>query len=319
MVPARTSTTTTVGGCTSTRSCGVASTPSDPSRAEVYRQRLFRFLEQYRFMFGANGAPVYHGRSLTYRFATVAPLWLGALVDSTPLAPGETRRIASGVLRHFLDRGALRDGVLTLGWYDEFLPMIQHYSGHGSPYWGGKGFCGLLLPSDHPAWADHEEPMPVERSDFCVAMPAPGFVVRGTVADGVVRVASHRSDHFPLPTYWSKPNFARRVARRVARVLDGPRQPSEPPYDAHYAKLAYSTHAAPGIEDADIDAQVSLVARWTRSVRRRLRIHCLGVADRFGASVYYPRQGNRRPDRDRHDRARPLRGAHSSRRDDRRP
>lgn len=268
--------------------CRIDGDHSDRSRAAVYRQRSFRFLEQYRLLFAANGAPLYQGRSLTYRFAAVAPLWAGALLDTTPLAPGETRRVASGVLRHFLDRGAVRDGLLTLGWYDEFLPMIQPYSGHGSPYWASKGFCGLLLPSDHPVWSAVEEPMAVEQADFCVAMPAPGFLVRGTAADGIVRVASHRSDHFPLPP-GARPRrtFARRVAGRLARVLDGPRQSASFSYDPHYSKLAYSTHTAPDLDGDDVDSQITIVGS-PDGRSRRFRIHCLAVAERFAASVFYP-------------------------------
>jgi hypothetical protein len=267
--------------------CRIDGDGSDPSRAAVYRKRVFRFLENYRFLFASDGAPLYHGRSLTYRFAAVAPLWAGALVDATPLAPGETRRIASGVLRHFLDRGAVRDGLLTLGWYEEFQPMIQHYSGHGSPYWASKAFCGLLLPPDHPAWTVKEEPMAVEQSNFCVAMPAPGFLARGTSADGIVRVASHRSDHFPIPARRPRQSLVRRAVGRLAQVLDGPPPPALFAYDPHYAKLAYSTHTAPDVEEDDIDSQVTLVGADGRQ-SRRLRIHCLDVNERFAASVYYP-------------------------------
>jgi hypothetical protein len=271
--------------------CRIDGDRSDPVRAAMYRRRVFRFLEQYRFLFGADGAPLYHGRSLTYRFAVAAPLWAAALVDSTPLAPGETRRIASGALRHFLDRGAVRDDVLTLGWHGEFLPMIQPYSGRASPYWASKGFCGLLLPADHPVWTAEEEPMAIERSDFCVAMVEPGFLVHGTTSDGIVRVASHRSDHFPLPSRRPYRSLARRAAGRFARALDGPREPAPPASDPHYAKLAYSTHTAPecGLNDSDVDNQVSLT-RPDGTASRRVRIHCLGVADRFAASVFYPQE-----------------------------
>jgi hypothetical protein len=271
--------------------CRIDGDRSDPTRAATYRRRVFRFLEQYRFLFAADGAPLYHGRSLTYRLAVVAPLWAAALVDATPLAPGETRRIASGVLRHFLDRGAMRNGLLSLGWHDEFLPMIQPYSGAGSPYWASKGFCGLLLPPEHPVWTAEEEPMAVERSDFCVAMPEPGFLVRGTASDGIVRVASHRSDHFPLPGRPPHRSFARRAVGRLARALDGPRQPAPVSYDPHYAKLAYSTHTAPecGPTENDVDNQVTLIGD-DGTPSRRLRIHCLGVADRFAASVFYPHE-----------------------------
>jgi hypothetical protein len=270
--------------------CRIDGDRSHPDRAAIYRRRVSRFLEQYRFLFAADGAPLYHGRSLTYRFAVAAPLWAAALVDSTPLAPGETRRIASGVLRHFLDHGAVRNDVLTLGWHGEFLPMIQPYSGHGSPYWGSKGFCGLLLPADHPIWTAEEEPMAVERSDFCVAMPEPGFLAHGTASDGIVRVASHRSDHFPLPSRHPQRSLARRAAGRFARALDGPRHPAPPPADPHYAKLAYSTHTAPECDpSSDVDNQI-ILTRPDGTASRRVRIHCLGVADRFAASVFYPQE-----------------------------
>lgn len=67
--------------------------------------RLETHLADYARLFGADGAPLHQGRSLTYRMATTAPLWLGALTGRTPLSPGTTRRLASGTLRHFLDRG----------------------------------------------------------------------------------------------------------------------------------------------------------------------------------------------------------------------
>lgn len=247
--------------------CRMDGDRSDPRRAAEYRRRVRRFLEDFRYLFGAGGAPLHQGRSLIYRFASLAAVWAGALADATPLPPGETRRLASGTVRHFLDRGALRDRVLTMGWHDEFLPLAQFYSGPASPYWASKGFLGLLLSPDHPVWTAVEEPLAIERGDFCRAMPAPGFRAVGTVADGIVRVASHRSDHCATPRWRAD--------------------------DPYYRKLAYSTHTAPevgaGGDDTDTDAQVALV-RPDDTASRRGRIHPLAVADRFAASVYYPRE-----------------------------
>jgi hypothetical protein len=62
--------------------------PSGEDRADVYR-RLREFLEQYQYFFGADGAPVHQGRSLTYRYAAAAPLWLGAVAGGT--AAGSAR------------------------------------------------------------------------------------------------------------------------------------------------------------------------------------------------------------------------------------
>ena len=101
--------------------CRLDGDRADASRAAAYRERSRLYLAQYRYLFAGNGAPVYHGRSLTYRFAIAAPLWAGALPGATPLAPGETRRLASGMLRYFVDRGAIEDGAPSLGWHGEFL------------------------------------------------------------------------------------------------------------------------------------------------------------------------------------------------------
>jgi hypothetical protein len=273
--------------------CRLDGDHSDPGRAATYRARLRRYLEDYPYLFAADGAPLYHGRSLTYRFAVAAPLWMGALCGATPLPAGETRRIASGALRNFVERGAIsEDGTLTLGWHREFLPMLQHYSGHGSPYWASKAFLGLLLPPTHPVWIDREEPAPVERDDFCIAMPEPGFVVRGTRADGIVRVASHRSDHYPL--YPGRRRWTRALIGRVARRLGLARRSRITLRDdAHYRKLAYSTHTAPdtgpSADPLDVDSQLALV-RADGTVSRRALIHPIAVADRFAASFFLPQE-----------------------------
>jgi len=243
--------------------CRMDGDAADPDRAAVYRNRLGRFLDSFALLFGADGAPLHQGRSLTYRFAAAAAPWAGALVDATPLAPGLTRRLASGALRHFLDRGATEpDGLLTLGWHGPFEPLTQLYSGPASPYWASKAFIGLLLPADHPVWTEPEEPLPVETGDFIAALPAPGWLAWGTQADGIVRVANHGTDHHPM--YDSREAL-------------------------HYRKLAYSTATGPEVVGdgtaSTVDGEVLLLDRGggsRRSIRR------LGVEDGMAGSVWYP-------------------------------
>src|SRR5262249_33959451 len=144
---------------------------------------------------------------------------------------------------------------------------------------------------EHPVWTSREDPMPVERGDFSVAMPVPGFLLRGTRSDGIVRVASHRSDHYPLPV--SASAYLRRGLRLFLRAAGlGKLRPLLTPDDPHYRKLAYATHAAPevcGPGDADIDSQIALLRR--RGLRsRRVRIYPLAVVDRFAASSFSPRE-----------------------------
>lgn len=241
-------------------------------RTRVYAGRLREFLAQYQYFFGADGAPVHQGRSLTYRYACVAPLWLGELAGATPLEPGQTRRIASGTVRHFTERGVPDgDGLLGLGWYDRFLPVTQYYSGPGSPYWASKAFLGLLLPPDHPAWTRTERPAPNDEADQTVAMPAPGFLLHSTRNDGIVRLLNHGSDHNPPP-------------------------PGPAGDDPHYAKLAYSSHTAPGAAGpswrADVDNHIAVLlgAKGALSPKgvpsRRGRIERIGVAGDRASSRY---------------------------------
>ncbi|MFI9048286.1 DUF2264 domain-containing protein [Streptomyces sp. NPDC053427] len=230
----------------------------DGERARCHKARLARFLNDYQQFFGADGAPVHQGRSLTYRFASLAPVWMGALAGCTPLPPGRTRRLASGVLRHFAERGVPDErGLLPLGWYGPFLPATQSYSGPASPYWGSKGFLGLLLPPEHEVWTADELPLLIEESDQYTALPAPGWLLHGTRHDGIVRLINHGSDH------------------------GGD--------DPHYSKLAYSTatapDAAPHAWTNAVDNHLALVAADGTPSRRTL-IHPLHCAERTAASWY---------------------------------
>ncbi|WJV45061.1 DUF2264 domain-containing protein [Streptomyces flavofungini] len=237
----------------------------DGGRGAVYRERLGRFLAAYPHFFGADGAPVHQGRSLTYRFAATAPVWMGALAGCSPLAPGLTRRLASGTARHFVERGVPDErGLLPLGWYGTHLPSTQAYSGPASPYWASKGFLGLLLPADHPVWTDRELPLPVEESDQFTALPRPGWLLHGTRHDGIVRLVNHGSDHHP------------------ATDAEGPATD-----DPHYAKFAYSSATAPETAprawERAVDGHLALLAPDGTASRRR-RIHPLACAGRVASS-----------------------------------
>lgn len=196
---------------------------ADRTLLATYGSRLHAQLDSCTRLFDTNGAPLPFGRSLTYRFAAAAAPWLGALTGHTPLAPGATRRLASGAVRHFLDRGALtQDGLLPLGWYGPYAPMLQSYSGPASPYWAAKGFLGLLLPAGHPAWTAPEEALPAETADAAGPFGTTGLLLQSTASDGLVRLHNHGSNS----------------------VRTTP--------DPYYARFAYSTRTGP-TEPADDD------------------------------------------------------------------
>jgi hypothetical protein len=192
----------------------------EPRLEAAWRDRLSAYLDTAVHLIGGNGSPLVQGRSLTYRFAAAAPIWIGAITGATDLPLGLLRRAASGMLGHFLDHGVPDErGLLNLGWYGEWPAIAQSYSGPGSPYWAVKGMLGLMLPPDHPVWVEAEQPLPVESGDFTLELPEPGWLVSGTQSDGIVRIANHGTDH-------SNPGDRR---------ADSPL----------YARLAYSTHTMP--------------------------------------------------------------------------
>ncbi|MFF5362587.1 DUF2264 domain-containing protein [Streptomyces scabiei] len=170
-----------------------------------YGDRLSAHLGDYARLFGGDGAPLHQGRSLTYRFATTVPLWLGALTGRTPLSPGRTRRLASGALKYFLDRGAVDEhGLLSLGWQGPNPAVLQGYSGPASPYWASKGFLGLLLPADHEVWTATEEPGPVELEDELRPVGPPNWLLQSTRSDGLVRLHNHGSEDVRYDPFYTR-------------------------------------------------------------------------------------------------------------------
>ena len=122
---------------------------------EVLRARAEEFFRSYQHFFAPGAHPPLYGRSQTYRWASISPWGLGFLlgcVDASVDA-GMVKASMVSTLNSFLENGAVRkDGILTCGYYGEFLPMLEGYSSQGSPYWAFKGFSPLLLPEDHHFW-----------------------------------------------------------------------------------------------------------------------------------------------------------------------
>lgn len=154
----------------------------DMDRARTLRWQEWTrdFLPDYAHFFAASGEPVPFGRSLTYRFAACAPFALAEKCGISPLAPGLARRLCTQNLKFFMEREVQQSqGVLSLGWTDEFPAITEAYSCGGSTYWAAKGLTPLLLPPEHPFWTDEEKPLPAEEGDFSLAIPPIGMVVRG--------------------------------------------------------------------------------------------------------------------------------------------
>ncbi|MFE9835482.1 DUF2264 domain-containing protein [Streptomyces sp. NPDC005551] len=233
----------------------------------AYGARLREHLESFSLLFGADGAPVHFGRSLTYRFAAGSAVALGAVTGHTPLTPGTSRRLMSGALRYFLVRGAVdENGLLSAGWHGPHAATLQRYSGPASPYWASKAFVGLLAPADHPLWTAREEAAPSERSDRVLALPAPGLLVQSTRADGIVRLHNHGSDH--------------------VRPHEGESAAEDDPL---YGRQAYSTRTGPTAAGNVADNHLGLVVGGARSVRRRIQPMGAGGGNGWGWAASWHR------------------------------
>jgi hypothetical protein len=194
----------------------------DGDRRSDHRQQVLErgrsFIEGFLHFFGANGSCPAWGRSIVYRFAAVAPFAVGHFLKIAPDDPGLLRRVSSGCIRYFYDRGLFdpEDHFVRQGYHGEFPPAGEAYISPGSPYWCCHGLFGLTLDCDDQFWTAVESPLAVEREDFELTLPVPGFVLSGRRETGQVLLLNSHS----------------------GQEHDAPRHN----YTSKYGKLAYSTH-----------------------------------------------------------------------------
>ena len=133
---------------------GYEHAPYLAAQIEAHSNRL---METYADFFDRDGFTNMWGRSNIYRNAATSAFDGNLLLRRPTADPGLARRISSGSLLQFLTReDFLYQGVPTLGFYGQFMPLVQGYSCAESPFWLGKAFLCLHLPADHPFWTTRE-------------------------------------------------------------------------------------------------------------------------------------------------------------------
>lgn len=243
---------------------------SRPQLVEVFQERSRLFLEKFSHYFSSTASHPAFGRSLIYRCAPVAAAIVGTWKGHSPLSPGLTRRLCSQSLKYFVDNGLFDDdGNVPLGWTRKFVPMAEKYSGPASPLWLNKVFSAFLMPEDHPFWTSVEEPLPVEKGDYCIGHKVPGFLVQGHVPTGHVQLINQGSDSYVnASTDWKTPAS-----------------------DYLYLKYAYSSHLfndiGPTEEELVCGNMISLYEE-RRGFSHRERVYPLHVSDRAAVSYHYP-------------------------------
>lgn len=217
--------------------------PTNPARAERWREWARTFILDHEHFFAASGEHPAFGRSLTYRFNTLAPFGLAVSENCCDIPLGRIRRLCTRNLDFFLRQPIYQEqGCLAIGWTDRFEGSAELYTGAGSPYWAAKGFSALLLPPSHAFWHAVEEPLLSERGDHARVIKPAGLVLRSV--DGEVellnagsqvshvnlrygawkwskaayRTGTHFTCAFPAQTHWS-PDSALTVRLDDGRVF----------------------------------------------------------------------------------------------------
>ncbi len=136
-----------------------------PEYAKQFMANLSDMAGNYPYMFNKDGKMNMWGRSIPYRFGSVAPFLLTGFLNNQEINYGWLRRISSATILQFLQHPLfLEDGVPTLGFYGPFAPATQIYSCRGSVYWCGKPFFLLsVLPENNPFWNAKENNGPWEK------------------------------------------------------------------------------------------------------------------------------------------------------------
>lgn len=129
----------------------------EPELAQAFQEHSRKLMENYPWFFDRNGGVKMWGRSNIYRNAATSCLAAHFFLRETNLDPGWARRICSGALLQFITRDdVFCEGVPSLGFYGQFMPMVQEYSCAESPFWISKAMLCLALPADHPFWTAKE-------------------------------------------------------------------------------------------------------------------------------------------------------------------
>lgn len=169
---------------------------SRPELAAEHLDRARRFVRGFRFFLGGDGAIPYFGRSMTYRFAAVAPVALGQLLGCLDVPAGEARTMVSGLTRFFFEHEILTDSNhLSPGFLRPCADVLESYSCGGSPYWACRTFEILLLGAGDPFWTAKEEPLPIHRQSYAVPAGPAGLLLVGDRRTGHVQLVNQRSHH----------------------------------------------------------------------------------------------------------------------------
>ncbi|MDX2215223.1 MAG: DUF2264 domain-containing protein [Oculatellaceae cyanobacterium bins.114] len=182
---------------------------SQPDLAQLHLDRMRQFMHNFRYFFAGDGTTPCFGRSMTYRFAYLAPIALGVYLNCIDLSMGEIKTMYNMGTKVFFENGILTEDLhLSLGYLRPCASMLESYSCGGSPYWAGKAFNLFLLPNSHPFWQVPEEPLAIHSENFSVPIKSPGFLLLGNKETGHVQLINQKSSQKNYKSRKKYNNFA---------------------------------------------------------------------------------------------------------------
>ncbi len=202
----------------------------EPYIAAQFEKNSNELMATYADFFDRDGFTNMWGRSCIYRNAATSAFDGNMMLRNSAADAGLARRICSGSLLQFLAReDFLYEGVPTLGFYGQFMPLVQGYSCAESPFWLGKAFLCLHLPKDHPFWTQKENNGTWERlakrEAKVTTLDGPALCFSNHEANGETilrtgKVVKQREDRHGMWNY-SKLCFNTKYPWEAAPIVDG--------------------------------------------------------------------------------------------------
>ncbi|KAK5132111.1 hypothetical protein LTR08_000362 [Meristemomyces frigidus] len=184
----------------------------DPERAAEYRKRAQSYALDFIHYQAPDGHSIPFGRSLTYRFATIAFWSAFAFADVEPPAPLTWGIIKGLLLRNLRWWSAQHhifqpNGMLNIGYTYPNYYLAENYNSPGSPYWCMLAFAALAQPASHPFWSSTEEAHPfTQPSPAIPAIKALKYPMHIMVhkANHTFLLSSGQKCHYPLKATQAK-------------------------------------------------------------------------------------------------------------------
>jgi hypothetical protein len=144
------------------------------------------------------------------------------------------------VWQYFLQHGAVERGSVTQGYFGSDPRLLEDYSGPASCLWSVRSLvAALALPDGTPFWKEPTQPLPVERGNYSITIPATGWTVSGSQSTGTITISTGRVGDPPLEVY----SLLDRLRGLFSRLPHRPKNLA-----AKYGRASYDSNAPYGLD-----------------------------------------------------------------------